>query len=617
MANSDDPLPGRDNAKPGLPAAVDSGSAHGTDARSPTLDTSVDIPAAGLPRRIGPYRVDRVLGHGGFGVVYLGWDEVLQRQVAIKVPNPQRFTSKNARAQFLHEARLAARLRHPGIVVVFEADIDEEDRCYIVYEFVAGATLADRIKEQNCSPSAAVKLAVDIASALDAAHRQSLVHRDLKPANILLDEEGHPRITDFGLAVDDVSQREQAWVVSGTPVYMAPEQARGETHLLDGRTDIWALGVILYELLTKRKPFFGRDSQEVFKEICEREPKPLRQLAPQVDRTLERIVQTCLQKDPAERYSSATDLLEDLRDWQRLCDNPLPPTVDLPGRAPPHQTEPQPALRAAPMRRRRWVPAAIALGVLALISVTALVASRMNLFGLGDSPSSAGSGDLPRAFRDLPASEIKEGVSYPLLTTRDYERPIWPLKETTAVFAVQPESESITLSTIDLGLMVLGETQARAYKLDFQIAQKPWAGNCGIFWGLRKDSDGAWIFQALTLVRGNADPKTREPAFFWRRQTVRADLRPEADTRLTNIGVGSDQLVVHPGLRPHKLEVTIREGIPIAAAWGGQPLAALQPEAGLELPDAAEYVGQFGILTSGGSTNFRDGHILLIDATRR
>lgn len=611
MATSDDPLPRRNEPKPGVPVALDSGSANGTDPRSPTLDTSVDIPAAraGLPHRIGPYRVDRVLGRGGFGVVYLGWDEVLQRQVAIKVPNPQRFTSKNARAQFLHEARLAARLRHPGIVVVFEAGIDDEDHCYIVYEFVAGATLADRIKEHNCSPSAAVKLAIDIASALDAAHRQSLVHRDLKPANILLDEDGHPRITDFGLAVDEVSQREQAWVVSGTPVYMAPEQARGETHLLDGRTDIWALGVILYELLTKRKPFFGRDSQEVFQEICEREPKPLRQLAPQVDRTLERIVQTCLQKDPAERYSSATDLLEDLRDWQRLCDNPLPPTVDLPGRAPPPQAAPQPA----PLRRRRWVPAAIVLGALALISVTVLVASRMDLFSTGTSPSSAGSGDLPVAFRDLSPSEIKEQVWYPLLTTKEYSQPIWPTRDEKAIIAPQPQSESITLSTIDRGLVTLGATRAREYKLQVELAQNPWVGKCGIFWDLHEDGEGATDYQALALVETTELGKKQ--TFAWQRLHVH--FNPKSPTRFMDFPLRA-QAIDHPGVTSHLLEITFKAGAPRSATWGGQPLSDLLQTTDEEIfPNATDYVGEFGVFTSGGQTNFAKARIFLIDGANR
>jgi serine/threonine protein kinase len=610
MSTSDDTVSERGEPKQGPGVGVGSGSVQATHPRSPIVDTGLDSapPREPMPERIGAYRIERLLGRGGFGYVYLGIDEVLQRPVAIKVPHRRRLTTADARLQFLHEARLAARLQHPGIVVVHEVDIDDEDRCYIVYEYLQGTTLAQRMQEQSYTPAAAVELAIEVASALNAAHRQSLVHRDLKPSNILLDQEGRARVSDFGLAVDDITQREQAGVVSGTPAYMAPEQCRGETHLLDGRTDIWALGVILYELLSRRRPFLGRSDTEIFEEIRHREPKPLRQLAPDVDRDLERIVQTCLQKDPADRFTTAADLAEELRQWQRNQAGDLPSTIDLPRQYQPAKT--------APVRSQGWAaPTFAVVGGLLLVTFIALAFINGSSF-FGSTPTDSGTktGAVAPAFINLPPEELEGRRWYPLLTATKYPQPIWPRKEGTAQFLPQPELESITLSTVDWGLLVLGSTQADRYKLQFQMEQNPWTGGCGCFWGLHEDTDGALLCQVLTLRRRYDEPG--KPTFYWEREQLRADLQKGAAITFKTDGIGKRQDIAYPGFLPHVLEITIREGTP-AATWDAIPLSDLQPTSDLELVDVAEYVGQFGILTCGGQTNFHSGRILLLDGPER
>jgi len=271
-----------------------------------------------MPERIGRYALQRQLGKGGFGRVYLGWDELLERQVAIKLPRHRYASVAHRREQFLKEARMAARLRDPGIVVVHDFGVDEQNRCYLVYEFVAGQSLRSRLaSDEPPSVRESVDLIVALAEALNTAHKAGLVHRDLKPTNILLDETGRTRITDFGLAIDEESQWSMRGEVSGTLPYMAPEQLRGETHQLDGRTDIWALGVIFYELLTGRRPFQGQEAAELMDQILNREPRPPRQINDRVPRQIEQVCLRCLAKDVTNRYSAAIGLVEELREYLR------------------------------------------------------------------------------------------------------------------------------------------------------------------------------------------------------------------------------------------------------------------------------------------------------------
>ena len=166
-------------------------------------------------------------------------------------------------------------------------------------------------------PARIVRLMIEIVEAVGFAHQQGLVHRDLKPANILVDQRGHAHVADFGLALDESLQQLKQGETCGTPAYMSPEQVRGETHRLDGRSDLWSLGVILYELLTGRRPFQGDSSTVLFDEIQHRDPKPPRMIRPEIPAELERIALKCLAKRATDRYGSAAELVEDLQAWLR------------------------------------------------------------------------------------------------------------------------------------------------------------------------------------------------------------------------------------------------------------------------------------------------------------
>ena len=269
---------------------------------------------AEVPQQFGRYVVRSHLGRGAFGDIYLAHDPEIDRLVALKVPRAERFASPAAFDGFLREARIAARLDHPGIVKVYDVNRDS-GKLVIVLEYVEGRTLADAIASKQFSCAQTVSLVVEIANAVNDANEAGLVHRDLKPSNVLIDRTGRSRVTDFGLAIHEDAQHLHNLKSAGTPAYMAPEQVRGETHRLDGRTDQWSLGVILYEMLTGRRPFVGTTRLELFDEIKHRNPKPPRQIIPSIPPELERICLKCLSQRMPDRYTTLGDLADDLQHW--------------------------------------------------------------------------------------------------------------------------------------------------------------------------------------------------------------------------------------------------------------------------------------------------------------
>jgi eukaryotic-like serine/threonine-protein kinase len=266
-----------------------------------------------LPEKIGRYQVRRRLGGGGFGDVFLAFDEVMDRQVAIKVPKPRLLATPHAKEEFLNETRSVARLQHEGIVRVFDFGEEDDGRCYIVYEYVEGESLKDRIGRGPIPHNEAAEIVSQVAEALHYAHLQGLIHRDIKPANILLDGQGKPRIADFGLAVHEENLHREKDRFAGTLPYMSPEQVRREGHRLDGRTDIYSLGVVFYQLLCGRLPFQAKTHEELEDQIVHREAKPLRQIKDSVPREMERICLKALSKIITERYTTAKDMADDLR----------------------------------------------------------------------------------------------------------------------------------------------------------------------------------------------------------------------------------------------------------------------------------------------------------------
>lgn len=290
--------------------------------------------------QLGRYRVQRVLGQGGFGIVYLAFDPQLQRQVALKVPRRERFATKAELDGFLVEARTAAKLKHPFLVAVYDVQM-AGDVPFIVQEYVESRNLTEWCAQVRPSFEQIARIIVGISEAVGFIHSQGLIHCDLKAANILMDNAGHPHVADFGLATHENVQHLLRGYRFGTPAAMSPEQVRGESHLMDGRTDIWAMGVMLYQMLTGRVPFAAAQRDELFELIRTHDPRPPRQYERNVPRELERICLKCLSQRRADRYNTADDLRDDILNWLGQDPSTLvaPPVDTVPSKAPSFKSD--------------------------------------------------------------------------------------------------------------------------------------------------------------------------------------------------------------------------------------------------------------------------------------
>jgi serine/threonine-protein kinase len=298
--------------------------------------------------RLGPYEVLGVVGRGGMGVVFQARDRALDRLVAIKVLTPGLACTGAARRRFAREAQAAAAVVHEHVVAIHAVDATPQGVPYLVMQYVAGKSVQDLIdRGEPTGLRAILRIGMQAAIALAAAHAQGLIHRDVKPANILL-ENGVERvkITDFGLAraVDDAgASMTLSGVVAGTPQYMAPEQARGDA--IDHRADLFSLGSVLYALCTGRSPFRGRSSLATLKRVCEETPPPIGALNPEIPAWMVRIVERLHAKDPADRYGSAAEVAELL--GRCLAHVQQPATVPLPAELQSRPSRRRPGARGA------------------------------------------------------------------------------------------------------------------------------------------------------------------------------------------------------------------------------------------------------------------------------
>ena len=286
---------------------------------------SVDEPAraatkservAQLAGDFGDYELLEEIGRGGQGIVYLARQKSLNRTVALKVISPGQWASRAHLKRFRREAQTAASLDHPNIVSIY--DVGEHDgSCYFSMKFIEGGQLDEVVRRTPTSIRQAVEMIAKLARTVHYAHEHGILHRDIKPGNILLDKEGEPHLADFGLArlVEAESTVTRTLEVLGTPSYMAPEQAGGKNIQLTAAIDVYGLGAVLYQLLTRHPPFAGGTTYETIKLLLDTEPRQPRLLNPKLDRDLSTICLKCLEKDPKRRYPSALALAEDLEHW--------------------------------------------------------------------------------------------------------------------------------------------------------------------------------------------------------------------------------------------------------------------------------------------------------------
>ncbi|HEX4594070.1 MAG TPA: protein kinase [Bryobacteraceae bacterium] len=271
---------------------------------------------------IAHYRVVSPLGQGGMGAVYLADDERLGRRVALKVLPPEFAHDPDRMHRFVQEAKLASALTHPNVATIFEIG-QHGELWFLAMEYVEGRPLAERIREGPMKTADLVPIGMQVADALDDAHSKGIIHRDIKPANLMITPRGHVKVLDFGLAklqggpkrAEETQLLTSAGMVIGTVEYMSPEQALGRE--VDARTDIFSLGVVLYEMTTGRLPFSGSTPSETMARILQAQPDAIARFNYEVPEDLDRSIRKCLEKDPGRRYQSARELLVDLKNLER------------------------------------------------------------------------------------------------------------------------------------------------------------------------------------------------------------------------------------------------------------------------------------------------------------
>ena len=340
-----------------------------------------------LGRSVGSYEILDLLGGGGMGVVYKARDTRLSRTVALKFLPAELTRDPTAKARFVKEARAASGLDHPNLCTILEMGETPDGRLYLAMPCYDGETLRRKVEGGPLPVDEAVEIAVQIARGLAKAHRNGIIHRDIKPANVIVTGDGVVKILDFGLAkLADSAAVSQTGSLAGTPAYMSPEQARGDA--VDPRTDLWSLGVILYEMLAGRRPFRGEHEQAVIYEILNRRPQPLRELRPETPPELSRIVGRLMAREPRDRYPGVDEALADLR---ILRGEPMTGTTW--------------SLGALPTRRRRlrsW-----SWGVAAVMAAAA-VAAAAGLYLLSRSGRNASAAPVHATFTQL---TYQEGIA--------------------------------------------------------------------------------------------------------------------------------------------------------------------------------------------------------------
>ena len=319
--------------------------------------------------RLSNYRLDRLLGSGGMGAVYLAHDLVLDRDVAIKFLSDEKIGDDSARHRLLREARAAAALDHPNICAVHEVIVEPDGRTAIVMQYVEGETLAALLQRGPVDPRHAIAIAVDVASALAAAHKRGIIHRDIKPQNIIITPDRRAKLLDFGIARHlEISTTNAAQtttllttpgVIVGTPSYMAPEQAQQQS--LDGRSDLFSLGAVLYEALTGKRPFTGRSAIDVLGAVLHQQPPDVSTVRPELTPQYDELVRRLLAKHPDDRFRSADELLGALRLLAPDTSRTTGASSEMPARAP-----------ARPRYRRRYVIAGIAAAAMIAIAAAAM-----------------------------------------------------------------------------------------------------------------------------------------------------------------------------------------------------------------------------------------------------
>ena len=555
--------------------------------------TAVDIDV--LPVRLGRYFIELLIAQGGFAKVYLATDEALGRRLALKIPRLEKFRTPAKLRQFLAEARIAAKLRHPGIVTIFDVGQFANGANYIAMEYVAGQSLSELMHAARIPVPRAVELMIKIAEAVHYAHSQGLVHRDLKPGNILIDERGEPRVVDFGLAVHEASQAQFQGEVAGTPAFMSPEQFRGEVHRLDGRTDIWSLGVLLYQLLTGRRPFNG-DVNQLYDEVLNKAPKPPRQIDDRIPRELESVCLKCLSKSVEDRYTTAKDLAEALR--SDFLPAPMERTVPVASDSLKLET----SIVASRSRLRRTA-------VVALLSMAVFVCLFAAVTGLTrlDKPEPANL-SLDRRAR------LNDWI--PLLDTKVVPL-VWDDSHAAHNWNQRLPTRQLSIDSANEAFFTVGRTLASDYSLQCTIDRSNWdehAGTVGLFLGYQPvvnfEGYHGHRCPVIAIDSDHEDGKIlhRLRVEIWDAMDVAGSSVPAMQI----VGLASAD-IPKPGVNS-LLEVEVRRGLLTSVKWESVEYPGLIRDSQFPVVAPVGKESRFGVMNCMGAATFSDVRFKLLDA---